>query len=106
WWLDVGAGALEAVAHGKAQFQQWLADPEKTGLWFGETLVDQLREAGVVLGPAECYSYQVLPMLGGEYRPDNFRVQDVVTHFRVWGPIHEKLKDLPDGAQVEFVVGE
>ena len=23
-------------------------------------------------------------MLGGKYEPDNFRIYDVVTHFRVW----------------------
>ena len=43
---------------------------------------------------------QMLPMLGGKYEPDNFRIYDVVTHFRVWGPIHEQLRDLPDGARL------
>jgi hypothetical protein len=33
-------------------------------------------------------------------------LQHVVTHFRVWGPIHNQLRDLPDGAQVEFRVEE
>jgi hypothetical protein len=39
-------------------------------------------------------------------KPANFRVYDVVTPFRVWGPIHEQLRDLPDGATVEFAVVE
>jgi hypothetical protein len=43
-------------------------------------------------------------MLGGQYEPGNFRIYDVVTHFQVWGPIHEQLRDVPDGATVEFKV--
>jgi hypothetical protein len=104
WWLDVGGGELQAVAPDEGGLRESLRDPETTGLWFGGLLVDRLRAAGLVLGPGECYSYLHLPMLGGEYEPGNFRVSDVVRHFRVWGPIHEKLKDLPDGTRVEFLI--
>jgi hypothetical protein len=45
-------------------------------------------------------------MLGGEYAPANFRVYDMITHFRIWGPIHEQLHNLPDGATIEFKVVE
>jgi hypothetical protein len=96
-WLDMGDGELQVVAANDAEFGRVTADPENNSLWFGATLVDQLRAAGEVLGPGECYCYVTLPMLGGEYDPVNFRVYDVVTHFRVWGPIHEQLRDLPDG---------
>src|SRR5262245_8185979 len=105
-WLDMGDGQLEPVAAGEGDFERAVADPENNGFWFGGALVDQLRAAGKVLGPGECYSYLQLPMLGGEYEPANFRVYDVVRHFRVWGPIHERLRDLPDGATVEFKVVE
>jgi GNAT superfamily N-acetyltransferase len=105
-WLDVGSGQVEAVATSEAEFDRAAADPENAGLWFGAALVEDLREAGKVLGPGECYSYLQLPLLGGEYEPGNFKVADLVTHFRVWGPIHEQLRDLPDGATVEFEVTE
>jgi hypothetical protein len=104
WWLDVGDGRFQAVAADVYEFRRTAADPGEGGVWFGAALVDQLRAAGKVLGPGDCYSYLRLPLLGGEYEPANFRVYDVVTHFRVWGPIHERLRDLPDGTQVEFVV--
>ena len=97
-------GWLQAVAGDEAEFHTLLADPENASLWLGEALVDRLRAAGVVLKPGECYSYVQLPILGGAYEPDNFHVYDVTTHFRVWGPIHEKIKDLPDGASIEFDV--
>jgi hypothetical protein len=106
WWLDVGSGELQALAPDEEQFRELLGNVENVDFWFGAALVDRLREAGVILGSGECYSYQQLPMLGGEYEPKNFRVYDVVTHFRVWGPIHEKLKDLSDGSTVEFTIVE
>jgi len=106
WWLDVGDGQLQAVAASEDEFRRAVTDPDNNCLWFGAALVDQLRAAGKVLAAGECYCYLQLPMLGGEYEPDNFRVFDVVHHFQVWGPIHEQLRDLPDGATVEFKVVE
>jgi hypothetical protein len=105
-WLDIGSGELQPVADSPAEFERAAADPDNHRLWFGEAFVDQLRAAGMVLGPGECYCYLLLPMLGGEYEPGNFRVYNVITHFRVWGPIHEQLRDVPDGTEVEFKVIE
>jgi hypothetical protein len=106
WWLDLGTGDFQKVAAGADEFRQAIAEPDNADVWFGAALVDQLQEAGKVRGPSECYSYLELPMLGGEYEPANFRVYDVVEHFRTWGPIHEQLHNLPDGATVEFKVVE
>lgn len=103
-WLDVGVGELQEVAKSAAEFRAMLAIPDNVALWFGEVLVDQLRAAGLILKPQQCYCYRLLPILGGEYRPDNFCVRDVVTHFQIWGPIHRKLHILPDGATIEFVI--
>jgi hypothetical protein len=103
-WLDMGIGSLQPVAANLTEFQEAATQPDNSTLWFGEKLVDELRASGKVLGPGECYSYIQLPMLGGAFDPANFRIYDVVTHFRVWGPIHEQLRDLPDGSSVEFVV--
>jgi hypothetical protein len=104
WWLDVGSGELQAIAGDEREFTEPANNPDKAVVWFGETLADALRASGLALRPGECYSYLSLPILGGQYAPGNFRVYDVVTHFRVWGPIHEKIKDLPEGAQVQFEV--
>ena len=105
-WLDVGTGEVQPVADDEAAFRRAVADPDKASLWFGTVLVDRLRDAGKVLGPGECFCYLQLPLLGGEFEPDNFVIKDVLTHFRIWGPIHEQLHDLPDGATVEFKVVE
>jgi hypothetical protein len=103
-WLDVGSGELRPVAATDAEFQRSVTDLENNSLWFGAVLVDKLRAAGKVLGPGECYSYWMVPILGGEYEPANFTIYPVERHFQVWGPIHEKLRDVPDGTEVMFEV--
>ncbi len=103
-WLDMGDGQLQPVATSEADFERAASDPDNASFWFGTTLVDQLLAAGKALGPGECYSYLQLPMMGSQYEPNNFGVCDVVSHFRIWGPIHEQLRNLPDGATVEFKV--
>jgi len=105
-WLDMGGGELRLVASDAAEFRQAVADPDNNSLWFGSNLVDELRAEGKVLGPGECYCYLRLPMLGGEFVPDNFLIEDVVIHFQIWGPIHEQLRDLPDGTTFRFEVVE
>jgi hypothetical protein len=106
WWLDMGTGELKPVAANEDKFRTAIADPDNNSLWFGAVLVDELRAAGQVLKPGECYCYKLLPMLGGEFKPANFVVYDVVKHFRVCGPIHEQLHNLPDGTIIEFKIVE
>jgi hypothetical protein len=103
-WLGVNNGKLRPVTATQAEFERAAAEPENNRFWFGAMLGDRLRASGKVLGPGECYSYLLLPMLGGEYEPANFTVYPVEHHFRVWGPIHEQLRDVPDGDYVEFKV--
>jgi hypothetical protein len=105
-WLDVGTAKVRAVADNPDDFRRAAADPENSDYWFGAVLVDRLRAAGKMLLPFECYSYITLPILGGKYTPDNFVIYPVVRHFRTWGPIHEKVRNLPDGATIEFEVKE
>jgi hypothetical protein len=102
----MGDGRFQVVAASDDEFRRAVADPENNSLWFGAAFVDRLRTAGKLLGPGECYSYKLLPMLGGDWQPANFVVYEVVHHFRVWGPIHEQLRELPDGATIEFKIGE
>ncbi|HEY4262610.1 MAG TPA: T6SS immunity protein Tdi1 domain-containing protein [Schlesneria sp.] len=101
-WLDMGGGELQTVAASEEEFQIAVTDEEKSSFWFGAVLIDRLREVGKVLRTGECYSYCQLPILGGTYEPENFRIYDITHHFRVWGPIREQLRDLPDGTTFEF----
>jgi hypothetical protein len=99
-------GQLECLADDEQEFGELLTDPDNRVVLFGEAFIDALAASGLTRKAGECYSYEVLPILGGKYETGNFRVSDVATHFRVWGPIHEKIKDLPDGTEVVFEVGK
>ena len=102
--LDVGDGELWEVALDLSHFEEMAGDSSNTDLWFARTLVDKLIEAGSILRFGECFSYVKSPLIGGLYESSNFRVYDLLTHFRVWGPIHRAISDIPDGTSIEFAV--
>jgi hypothetical protein len=100
--LDVGSGVLERVAASIGEFVARLEEPGPADQWLLRPLVDVLVATGQVPGPDQCYSYRMLPVFGGEYAPDNVILRDLATHYAAFGPIHERIKDLPDGSQVSF----
>lgn len=105
-WLDTGTGKLRAVATNVQEFENATAVPETSSYWFGPGLVDELKAAGRLLLPMECYSYLTLPILGGKFEAGNFVINPVVRHFRITGQMHEQIRHLPDGAAVTFTVVE
>jgi hypothetical protein len=102
--LDVGVGSLEKVADSRDHFSEVIDEGNNANDWLMIPLVDKLVEAGVKLGPGESYSYVRLPVLGGDYTVGNTRVVSLSQHYKAFGPIHERIKDLPDGMRVKFEV--
>jgi len=102
--LDVGRGSLERVADNRDDFANRVDEGTNANEWLMIPLVDELRKAGVVPGPTECYSYVQLPVLGGDYTRGNTRVVSIAHHYKAFGPIHETIKDIPDGTVVKFDV--
>ena len=103
WWLDIGSASLELIGE-QATWERMLTDPAQLDQWSARVLIPLLEKAGLKRGPRECYTYWTAPVLGGDYVPSNFKVVPVQTHFDIWGPILEQIKDLPDGTQVEIKV--
>jgi hypothetical protein len=98
--LDVGAGKLSQVA---ASRDEACAKIDELGVardWLMIPIVDQLVAAGHVLIAGQCYSYRMLPVLGGTYKADNRVVLPIREHFGAWGSIHRQISDLPNGAEV------
>jgi len=104
WWLDVGAGSLALVAADDAAWQRSASHDQLIDEWSARNLVAAIEAAGIGAGPGHCYTYRVCPILSGAYEPSNFEVVSVEAHFDIWGPIHERLKDIPDGTSVMFQV--
>ncbi len=101
---DIGVGSVEKVAESRDGFAVALDEGSHANDWLMIPLVDKLVAAGVTLGPGECYSYVQLPVLGGDYTVANTRVVPLAHHYKAFGPIHEKIKDMPDGTRVKFEV--
>ena len=102
--LDVGVGSLEKLADSCDRFSEMIDEGNNADDWLMIPLVDKLVEAGVRLGPGECYSYLQLPVLGGDYTVGNTRAVSFPQHYKAFGSIHERIKDLPDGTRVKFDV--
>jgi len=102
--MDVGRGSLEKVAESRDRFANAIDEGNNANEWLMIPLVDKLVDAGVTLRPGQCYSYLRLPVLGGDYTVRNTRVVSFAQHYKAFGPIHEGIKDLPDGTRAKFEV--
>jgi hypothetical protein len=102
--LNIGEGSLTRLATDREQFASVIDRGNRANDWLMIPLVDRLVTAGLTLRPDECYSYIQLPILGGTYTVDNMRVVPLAHPYKAFGPIHEKLKDLPDGTRIKFDV--
>jgi len=102
--LDVGAGSLKRLADNRDDFAHRIDEDDNANHWLMIPLVDQLVQAGRGLKAGECYSYWQLPLLGGDYTVENTKVVTVEHHYKAFGPIHERLKDVPDGTRIQFKV--
>jgi len=105
-WLDTGIGTLTKVASSPIQFEEFLKDPEKTATWFLTGLYLELQEQQIFLQENEVYSFQKLPLIGGQYTIDNVKPTDISVHFAINGQICEQLKNIPDGTKVRIKVEE
>lgn len=101
--LNVGEGIIEKVAEDKTEFKEKLNDNKIVSDWFLVELVAELKKGGMELTENTLYGYKKLPVLGGEYEPENFELTDIEVHFELSGQIHKQIKDLPDGTDVKIV---
>jgi hypothetical protein len=104
-WLDTGRGSFERIADSRDEFlERMRADGGRE--WLMADVVDELLAAGATIGEGQCFGYRTLPILGGDYTPDNMVPMSAAAWFGFSGYLHEQIKDLPDGAQVELSVTE
>ena len=101
-WLNVGDGSLELVAENKEELQEKMDDEKIANEWFMFSLVYEIKQSGLNLTAGKLYGYKLPPVLGGEYKADNFTLISVTEHFSFSGDLHEKIKDLPDGTPINI----
>ena len=106
FWLITGSAEYKKVADSYEDFQSKLQNNELIHEWFLTPVVAQLKEQGVTLEQGKLYGFKRLPVLGGKYEADNFELTDIEMHFAMSGQMNCQIKDLPDGAQVNFTITE
>jgi len=99
-WLDTGWAHVTTVAKSVDEFKGLMVQPDRAEEWFVPDLVGNLIEGGSRIGPGQCFSYKVPPVLGGKLEPGNLEPTDLAVHFSILGQIHEQTKDLPVGTRV------
>ena len=102
YWLNVGEGNYEKVANDIEDLKTKMNDNDLANEWFMFDLVNSIKESGLHLTNGKLFSYKKLPIIGGEYEPDNFELTDIEVHFSIAGQIHQQIKDLPDGAKINI----
>ena len=103
--LDVGAGTVSLLAPDKETFYSLVDQGNSADNWFLMSLTDACVEAGMKLEFGQCYTFVVPPALGGQYELNNIKPGSFVVNHGLLAQIHEQIKDLPDGAKVDVVVG-
>jgi hypothetical protein len=104
YFLDVGGGTLEHKADNYHDFFDNKLSHELTEELLLPTVVDKLKQHGIILKPGQVYSYTLLPIIGGAYDEKNMHALDLYEHYSLTGDIHYQLKDTTDGTQVEIEV--
>jgi hypothetical protein len=102
--LDVGIGTLTELAHSREDFLGKIDHDNNGSNWLLMPLVDRLAADGVRLEPGKCYGYKLPPVLGGEYAVENVAVLPIADYLGAYGSIHEELRNVPDGGQVQLKV--
>jgi len=105
-WLDVGAGTATDVASDESEFSTLLDDEEHVQEWFMPQLVTALMASGSALAPGQCYSFKILPTLGGTYDPDNCHTLDLLSHFTGMGKLQRQIVALPLGTEIRVATLE
>ena len=73
--------ALNRVADSRDDACAKIDEPGVADEWLMIPVVDQLVASGRVLGPARCYSYRILPVLGGSYKAEDRVLLPIQEHF-------------------------
>lgn len=100
YWLDIVAGVVSHAFGSAEDAQRRLATDEGMDEFLLAGLAFAAAEAGLSPGDDEVLAYKVPPVLEGEFEVDNLVVAPFIDTVRRAGELHDRIKDLPEGAEV------
>src|SRR5262245_11041815 len=98
--LDLVAGELKQVAVWVEEFHWDLTQPQRREELLMQSLADAALSAGLKPGATECLAFRTPPMLGGQLRPDNLVLWNLVAYHSGFAKLLPQIKDLPLGTEV------
>ena len=99
--LDIERAALERLADSRYDLPRVLDEGGATDIFMME-LVDAAANAGMTLGPDQCYGFATPVILGGEYVAENVRVKSIAEYYAFLADLHEQAHDVPDGTPIRL----
>lgn len=100
YWLDVAAGELTRPFGSPEEAKRVLATEAGMDEYLLAGLVFAAAEAGLVASGAGILWFKQPPVLDGEYEVSNLVPQPFVVAVAAAGRLHDRIKDLPDGAEI------
>jgi hypothetical protein len=100
--LNVGAGELNKIANSRDDACAKIDQPEVAADWLMIPVVDRLVASGVILQTGQCYSYRMLPILGGSYGSEGRVVLSIHVHFSGRGTVHQQIANLPECTEIRI----
>jgi hypothetical protein len=102
--LTTDGGELEKLAESREHFEELMLESNNANTWLLIPLVDKVVSSGKQLEPGKCFGYKIPPVAGGKYEPDNIAIKSIKEYHSFLGYFYEKIKDLPNGAKIQFKI--
>ena len=101
YWLDISAGELTRAFGDAEEAQRVLATEAGMDEYLMADLAFAAAEAGLEPEEGQVLAFRLPPVLEGEFEVANLEVVPLVTAVRAAGELHLRMKDLPDGAEID-----
>lgn len=104
WRLCPEDLTCEVVAQNRKELDALSHDQEFLYGWYMKNLATQAKELLGPLSEGRKYCLKIPGVLGGEYGGSNLATAPLVELVRFSGDVAKQIKDLPNGAQVQFKI--
>lgn len=104
WRLCPEDLSCKVVAQNRNELDALSHDQEFLHDWYMRNLATQAKEMLGPLTEGRKYCLKIPGVLGGEYGGSNLATISLVELVRFSGHVAKEIKDLPDGAQVQFKI--
>jgi hypothetical protein len=103
-FLDTVGGRLTVIAPSRSAFLTDRENPENKDEWYMPDLARRCRDEGLCPSFGQCLSFTIPPVLSGPMDASNVEVCDLMVHLSSLGQIHQGVKNVPDGTQIDGFV--